>query len=206
MFADPCGLIVRLRHHGERALGCHKTIAPGVIGFVWNVLPLRPPLVRRDAARFQKTRLALQGIEVISCARRGLVQNDPSDGVQTVATKEFLAGNSALILVEIVLHDVVRGHGQTVGFASFECSEHSLFRGHKIRLLGLVISAVFCDGVEHGGDAHPRTGQPTMSCRANFHFGLPTAASIPPFVSQRTASISCFVPGFSQWRPSTLSE
>ena len=56
----------------------------------------------------------------------------PGDRVQTVAIEEFLAGNSALILVEIILHDVMRGHGQAVGLAAFERSEHSLFRGHGI--------------------------------------------------------------------------
>ena len=66
MFAHPGGLIVRLRHHGERALGRHKAVAPGLVGVVRNILPLRPPLVGPDAARFQKARLALQGIEVIA--------------------------------------------------------------------------------------------------------------------------------------------
>ena len=57
----------------------------------------------------------------------------PGDRVQAVAIEEFLAGNSALILVEIILHDVMSGHGQTVGLAMFERSEHSLFGGHVLR-------------------------------------------------------------------------
>ena len=88
VFADPGGLVVRLRHHGERALGCHEAVAPGLVGVVRNILPLRPPLVGPHAARFQKAGLALQGIVEISRAGSGLVQHHPGDRIQTVAVEK----------------------------------------------------------------------------------------------------------------------